>query len=60
MKKKVQKDIDNFQKDSKNKKYFCSAKDLALVDTLIKDGFNLPTNINHKNCPKNTIFQKTY
>ena len=51
--KKVQKDIDKiFKKIGKNKKYFYSAKDLALVDTLIKDGFNLPTNINHKELSK--------
>ncbi len=44
-KKKVQKDIDKiFKKIIKNKKYFISAKDLALVDALIKDGFSLPTN----------------
>ena len=43
-KKKVQKDIDKiFKKISKNKKYFISAKDLALADTLIKDGFSLPS-----------------
>ena len=39
-KKKVQKDIDKiFKKISKNSKYFYSAKDLALADSLIKDGF---------------------
>ena len=44
-KKKVQKDIDKiFKKIIKNKKYFISAKDLALADSLIKDGFSLPTN----------------
>ena len=43
--KKIQKDIDKiFKKISKNKKYFFSAKDLALVDTLIKDGFKIPEN----------------
>ena len=43
-KKKVQKDIDKiFKKISKNKKYFISAKDLALADALIKDGFSLPS-----------------
>ena len=35
--KKVQKDIDRiFKKISKNRKYFFSAKDLALVDALLK------------------------
>jgi hypothetical protein len=44
-KKKVQKDIDKiFKKISKNKKYFISAKDLALADALVKDGFSLPSN----------------
>ena len=43
--KKIQKDIDKiFKKISKNKKYFFSAKDLALVDALIKDGFKIPEN----------------
>ena len=42
-KKKVQKDIDKiFKKLSKNRKYFFSAKDLALVDALKKDGFTIP------------------
>jgi len=41
--KKIQKDIDKiFKKISKNKKYFYSAKDLALVDALSKDGFKIP------------------
>jgi hypothetical protein len=44
-KKKVQKDIDKiFKKISKNRKYFYSAKDLALADSLINDGFTLPSN----------------
>ena len=44
-KKKTQKDIDKiFKKISKNKNYFISAKDLALADALIKDGFSLPSN----------------
>ena len=47
-KKKVQKDIDKiFKKISKNKKYFISAKDLALADALIKDGFSLPSNFKY-------------
>ena len=42
-KKKIQKDIDKiFKKISKNKKYFYSAKDLALVRALTKDGFKIP------------------
>jgi len=47
-KKKVQKDIDKiFKKISKNKKYFISAKDLALADALITDGFSLPSNFKY-------------
>ena len=47
-KKKVQKDIDKiFKKVIKNKKYFISAKDLALADSLIKDGFSLPSNFKY-------------
>ena len=39
---KVQKEIDKiFKKISKNRKYFYSAKDLALVDALLKDGFKI-------------------
>ena len=46
--KKIQKEIDKiFKKISKNRKYFYSAKDLALVDTLIKDGFKIPSNFNY-------------
>ena len=47
--KKIQKDINKiFKKLSKNKKYFYSAKDLALVDSLVKDGFTIPENFNRK------------
>ena len=43
--KKIQKDIDKIlKKINKNKKYFFSAKDLALVDALTTDGFNIPNN----------------
>ena len=61
-KKKVQKDIDKiFKKISKNKKYFISAKDLALADALLKDGFILPPNFkydelaNKFDIPKNLL-----
>ena len=48
-KKKVQKNIDKiFKKISKNRKYFYSAKDLALADTLISDGFSVPSNFDYK------------
>jgi hypothetical protein len=47
--KKVQKDIDKiFKKISKNRKYFYSAKDLALADSLINDGFILPSNFDYE------------
>ena len=46
--KKIQKDIDRvFKKIGKNRKYFYSAKDLALIDTLIKDGFKVPSNFDY-------------
>ena len=52
-KKKIQKDIDKiFKKVSKNNKYFVSAKDLALADTLIKDGFSLPSNFKYNELSK--------
>ena len=52
-KKKVQKEIDKiFKKVSKNSKYFVSAKDLALADTLIKDGFSLPSNFKYEELSK--------
>ncbi len=45
--KKIQKEIDKtFKKINKNKKYFYSAKDLALAQSLIKDGFSIPENFN--------------
>ena len=47
-KKKTQKDIDKiFKKVTKDKKYFISAKDLALADSLVTDGFSLPSNFNY-------------
>ena len=52
-KKKVQKEIDKiFKKISKNSKYFVSAKDLALADSLIKDGFSLPSNFKYDELSK--------
>ena len=45
--KKIQKEIDKiFKKIGKNRKYFYSAKDLALVDALAKDGFKIPNSFN--------------
>jgi hypothetical protein len=51
--KKIQKDIDKiFKKISKNRKYFFSAKDLALADSLIKDGFSLPAYFDYNELSK--------
>ena len=51
--KKIQKDIDKiFKKISKNRKYFYSAKDLALADALINDGFILPSNFAYQKLSK--------
>ncbi len=51
--KKIQKDIDKiFKKIIKNKKYFVSAKDLALTKALIKDGFTIPSNFKHQELAK--------
>ena len=45
--KKIHKEIDKtFKKINKNKKYFYSAKDLALAQSLVKDGFSIPENFN--------------
>ena len=59
---KVQKDIDKIlKKITRNKKYFISAKDLALVDALITDGFSLPPNFKYNelikelDVPKNLL-----
>ena len=52
-KKKIQKDIDKiFKRISKNKKYFYSAKDLALAESLVKDGFKLPSNFDYEDLAK--------
>ena len=51
--KKVQKDFDKiFKKIKKNKKYFYSAKDLALVESFAYDGFKIPIEINLKELTK--------
>ncbi len=57
--KKIQKDIDKILKRiNKNKKYFFSAKDLALVDSLVKDGFNIPSNFNYKDLSQKYVIPK--
>ena len=53
--------IKYLKKIRKNRKYFYSAKDLALVEALIKDGFKIPENfekdelISKYDVPKNLI-----
>ena len=51
--KKAQKDfIKIFKKIKKNKKYFYSAKDLALIESLAKDGFEIPKGFNYQEIAK--------
>ncbi len=51
--KKAQKDfIKIYKKIKKNKKYFFSAKDLALVESLAKDGFQIPKELNYSEISK--------
>ena len=48
-KKKIQKELNKFYKKIKrNKKYFFSAKDLALIESLNFDGFQLPKDLNYE------------
>ena len=48
-KKKAQKDfVKIYKKIKKNRKYFFSAKDLALVESLAKDGFEIPKEFNYQ------------
>ena len=57
--KKIQKDIDKIlKKINKNRKYFFSAKDLALVDSLAKDGFMIPSNFNYKDLSQEYVIPK--
>ena len=52
-KKKAQKDfIKIYKKIRKNKKYFFSAKDLALLDSLVKDGFEIPKELDYQEIAK--------
>ena len=52
-KKKAQKDfLKTFKKIKKNRKYFFSAKDLALVESLANDGFEIPKELNYKEISK--------
>ncbi len=48
-KKKAQKDfLKIYKKIKKNKKYFFSAKDIAMVESLAKDGFEIPKEFNYQ------------
>ncbi len=60
--KKTQKDLDKIlKKINKNKKYFFSAKDIALVESLSRDGIKIPANFKYKeiaekyDIPKNLL-----
>ncbi|MDB3857843.1 hypothetical protein N9305_00395 [Pelagibacteraceae bacterium] len=54
--KKAQKDfVKIFKKIRKNKKYFFSAKDLALVESLVNDGFEIPKDFNYQKISKKYI-----
>ena len=45
--KKAQKDFNKiYKKIKKNRKYFFSAKDLALIESLLTDGFKIPEDFN--------------
>ncbi len=56
---KSQKDLNNvYKKIKKNKKYFFSAKDLVLVESLALDGFLIPKGIDQKQIAKNYIIPK--
>ena len=52
-KKKAQKDFSKiYKKIKKNRKYFFSAKDIALVESLAKDGFVIPKDFNYQEISK--------
>ena len=52
-KKKIQKDFDRiYKKIKKNKKYFYSARDMALINTFEKDGFKIPKDLNYQDMVK--------
>jgi len=51
--KKAQKDLGKiYKKIKKNRKYFFSAKDLALIESLAKDGFVIPKELNYQEISK--------
>ena len=51
--KKAQKDfVKIYKKIKKNRKYFFSAKDLAMVESLAKDGFEIPKELDYEEISK--------
>ena len=51
--KKTQKDFNKiYKKIRKNRKYFFSAKDIALIESLAKDGFNIPKELDYQEISK--------
>ena len=51
--KKIQKDLDKvYKKIKKDKKYFFSAKDLTLVESIANDGFKIPKDLDYKEISK--------
>ena len=51
--KKLQKDFNKiYKKIKKNRKYFFSAKDLSLIESLAIDGFDIPKELNYKEISK--------
>ncbi len=52
--KKTQKELDNIHKKIKrNRSYFYSAKDIAVLESLENDGIVIPKEINHKGLSEN-------
>ena len=52
--KKTQKELDNiYKKIKRNKNYFYSAKDIAVLESLEYDGITIPKEINHKGLSEN-------
>ena len=51
--KKTQKDLEKiYKKIKKNKKYFFSAKDLAVIESLAQDGIEIPKDLNYQEISK--------
>ena len=52
--KKTQKELDSiYKKIKRNKNYFYSAKDIAVLESLENDGITIPKEINHKSLSEN-------